>query len=104
MDELTKEVKIKIKTPVGITEEIVIRDVILQGETFSSILSTKMMDRTSKECKLETIQYKEKVIIPKMGFVDDILDVTKCGNETTEINEYTRKSMKKNFNFTKINV
>ena len=93
MDEMTKEVKIKIKTPVGITEEIVIRDVILQGETLSSILCTNTMDRTSNECKLETFKYKEKVIIPKMGFVDDILDVTKCGNETAEMNEYTRNSI-----------
>ena len=39
ISEMTKEVKIKIKAPVGETEERVISDVILQGETLSSILT-----------------------------------------------------------------
>ena len=93
LDELTKEVHIKIKTPVGVTEERTITDVILQGETLSSILCTNTVDRISKECKIEAFKYKETISIPKMGFVDDILDVTKCGKETVEMNQYTRNSI-----------
>ena len=90
---MTKEAFIKIKTPVGVTKEKSIEEVILQGETLSSILCTSTMDRVSTECTLEPFKYKEKVNIPKMGFVDNIFDVTKCGSDAKEMSDYTRKAI-----------
>ena len=67
-----------MKTPVGTTEEKEIEDIVMQGETLSSILCTNSMDLIAKECKLEEFTYKDNVKIPKIGFVDDVLDINKC--------------------------
>ena len=47
------------------------------------------VDKVAKDCKLEPHKYKDNVKIPKLGFVDDVLDITKCGKATTLMNNYT---------------
>ena len=91
--ELSKNNKISIKTPVGISDSKEIEDTIMQGETISSILCTSTMDKVSKESPIETIKYKKEVDIPQLGFVDDVMDVKKCGKETVMMNELTRSDI-----------
>ena len=88
--DMTKKASIKVKTPVGISDEETVEDIIMQGETLSSILCTSTVGQIEKECNLDTFKYREEVEVPKMSFVDDILDVTECGKDTVEMNEYTR--------------
>ena len=89
LHELSRSAKVSVKTPVGVTEEKEVEDIIMQGETISSILCTNSMDVISKDCKLKPYKYKKEVDVPKMGFVDDILDINRCGEETVKMNEYT---------------
>ena len=89
LHETSKEVEICVKSPVGVTEKGVIRDIILQGETVSSIICTSSVDLMSKQCPLEVYKYREVVDIPKLSFVDDIADVTKCGKSAKDMNEFT---------------
>ena len=91
--ELSKKADVTIKTPVGNSEEAEINGVIMQGETLSGVICTNSMDKMSKECDLEKIKYKNKVEIPKLGYVDDIADITECGEKTEEMNKYTMKEM-----------
>ena len=95
LHELSKNASISVKTPVGPTEEKEVEDLIMQGETISSILCTNSMDVMSKNCKIQPHKYKKEVDVPKMGFVDDILDINKCGKETVIMNEYTRDQINK---------
>ena len=95
LHELSKKALISVKTPIGHTEEKEVEDLIMQGETISSILCTNTMDVMSKECELEPHKYKEEVDVPKMGFVDDLLDINRCGEETVRMNEYTRNEINK---------
>ena len=91
--ELSKKANISIKTPVGESDEKEINDVIMQGETLSGIICTNSMDKMNKDCKLEPLKYRESVSIPKLGYVDDTVDITECGRETEEMNEYTTKEL-----------
>ena len=93
--ELSKSANISIKTPVGITEKKSIEDIIKQGETLSSISCTSTMDRISKESKKETFKYRKSVQIPKMGYIDDLLDVNKCGNPIKEQHDFTTNELNK---------
>ena len=68
-----------IKTPVCLTDEEKIEDTIMQGESISSILCTTTMGQVEKECTISAIKYRSKVDIPKLGFVDDVLDMNECG-------------------------
>ena len=49
--ELSKSANIAIKTPIGTTDKETIEDIIMQGETLSSIACTSTMDRISKKRK-----------------------------------------------------
>ena len=82
LHELSKRANISIKTPVGISEAKEIEDIIMQGENISSILCTSTVDKVSKDCPLENFKYQNVIEIPKLGFVDDLLDINKCGVET----------------------
>ena len=53
------------------------------------------MDRTSKESKVENFQYRKSVRIPKMGFIDDLCDINKCGNPIKEQHEFTTSELNK---------
>ena len=77
------------------SEKKEIRDTIMQGETVSSIQCTTSIDKISRDCPIEVYKYREVVAIPKMSFVDDIVDVNKCGKETLKMNEYTAKEISK---------
>ena len=89
LHETSKTANIKIKTPVAITRSKEMEKLIMQGENVSSILCTSSMDTMSKECDKEPYKYRDEVDIPSLGFVDDLVDVQRCGNETKELNDYT---------------
>ena len=93
--EISKSANIAIKTPVGNTEKGSIKDVIMQGENLSGILCTSTMDKMSQESKSKTLQYRDEISIPKMGFVDDILDMNKCGKDIKNMHEETIEQLNK---------
>ena len=93
--EISKSATIVVKTPVGNTEKGSIREVIMQGENLSGILCTSSMDRMSHEANTVKLQYRNKVEIPKMGFVDDILDMNNCGRDTTNMHGETIDQLNK---------
>ena len=61
----------------------------MQGETLSSILCTCTIDKISNECDIENYKYRDSVKVPKLGFVDDLVDIQPCGDETKNMNDYT---------------
>ena len=58
--ELSKKARVKVKTPVGTTDEEEIEDIVMQGETVSSILCTNTMDLISKECGFKRIHLQRR--------------------------------------------
>ena len=51
------------------------------------------MDKMAEDSPLKPLKYDEEVEIPKLGYVDDLLDINNCGDETIEMNEYTRSEI-----------
>ena len=93
--EGSKTVEIKVKTPMGETEMATIFDIILQGESFSSLICTSSIDLIAKESTLPTFKYRGVLEIPKLSFIDDLADVQRCGTETKNMNEYTVREIEK---------
>ena len=87
--EASKNANIQIKTPVGISKKQSIKSIVMQGETLSSILCTCTIDTISNECDIENYKYRDSVGVPKLGFVDDLVDIQPCGDETKNMNNYT---------------
>ena len=55
--EANKEIKMAVKTPSGLTERQVVKDCVLQGDTWGSILVSVQVDSIGKECVAAGLTY-----------------------------------------------
>ena len=84
-------VNVAVKTPVGKTTREPITRAIIQGDVFGPILCGKQVDTIGQECLVEDkyiYKYRNEVRIPPLGMVDDLLCVSACGFQTTQMNTY----------------
>ena len=98
--EANKEVKVAVKTPVGLTVRERIKKIILQGDVFGPIECSVSVDTLGKECLRDNKHlylYKDVVKIPMLAMVDDILAISECGFRTSMVNSFinTKTSLKK---------
>ena len=88
---INKNVKIAVKTPIGITNRESIRNVVIQGDVFGPLMCSKQVDTFGQEC-LEmnkyTYLYRGEVEIPPLSMIDDLLCVNECGFKTTMSSAY----------------
>ena len=97
--EETKNAKIAIKTPNGTTARKDITNIIMQGTVFGSIICTSVMDKLAKIFYQNpdlVYKYKNKVEVPVLGMVDDVLCVTKCSSKTLVSNATINSFMELN--------
>ena len=90
--EAKKEVAVRVKTPFGITEELVLQEVILQGEVWGPNLASNQVDSFGKEMLEENLsfmyKYKGNIPEPVLGMVYDIIGVTLAGYNAAQMNSY----------------
>ena len=81
--------KIAVKTPNGKSKRISIRNIIMQGTVWGSLLCTATMDKLGQliyNTSEMLYKYKGVVETPSLGMVDDILTIQKCSTSTVRIN------------------
>ena len=79
---MNKNALVAVKTPYGITKRISIRNIVMQGTVWGSILCTSTMGKLGKlkyNNKEMLYTYKETVGVPALAMVDDIVDIQTCG-------------------------
>ena len=88
--------KVAVKTPTGITERIKLSKIVMQGTVWGSIKCTTQQDKLGKAAyknKEPIYLYKQTVEVPPIGYVDDVLTVSRCGNASvinnTIVNTFT---------------
>ena len=81
--EANKNVKMSVKTTNGLTERQILRDVVLQGDTFGSILASVQVDNICKSVVSSGYRYSYKGVL---ALVDDMIGVTKAGHEAHQMN------------------
>ena len=82
------EVHMSVKTPTGLTERQTIKDIVLQGDTFGSILASVQVDSIGQEC-MEAgyfYKYKDRLPVGFLGLVDDIVGITEVGYKAHQLN------------------
>ena len=67
----------------------------MQSETLSGIVCTNTMDKMTKDCDIPALKYQNVVEIPKLGYIDDVVDITECGIETKTMNNYTTQEIRR---------
>ena len=90
LHEANKDIHMAVKTPSGLTERQIIRNCVLQGDTFGSILASVQVDSIGKECVAagHTYLYKDELSLGFLGLVDDIIGVTEAGVKAQNMNTF----------------
>ena len=90
--EANKNNYVAVKTSVGLTKRVNIQKIVTQGGTFGPIECSNSIDKVGQKSFIEEADnlylYKKLVKIPPLGFVDDILTVAKCGNQSLSLNSF----------------
>ena len=76
LQKANAEIKMAVKTPNGLTERQTIRNIVLQGDTWGSILASNQVDSIGKECMEAGHYYLYKDVLPVgfLGLVDNIIN------------------------------
>ena len=96
------EVSMAIKTPHGITDRQTIRNLVLQGDKFGSLLASVQVDQMGQECMKAgyNFWYKDDLPVGFLGMVDDIVGVTRAGYKASQLNTFLNvKTSEKNLQF-----
>ena len=86
--EANKEVNMAVNTPSGLSERQVIKNCVLQGDTFGSILAYVQVDTIENECEESDygFMYKDILQVSMLGLLDDIIGVTEAGYKALQLN------------------
>ena len=96
------EVNMAIKTPGGLTDRHKIRNSVLQGDTFGSLLASVQVDTIAKDVENAGVgyEYKEELPVSILGLVDDIIGVSEAGFKAQVMNTILNtKSAEKGLQF-----
>ena len=100
INKLNEKNKVSVKTPHGLTERVIIEKVVMQGENLAPLECSVQVDTFGKECMEEKkylFHYREKVEIPPLSMVDDLLCISSCGIKSVLMNSFikSKSNMKK---------
>ena len=89
--EANRNINMAVKTPNGLTEREYIKNIVLQGDVYGPIECSVQVDTFGKECLDEEkhlYMYKDKVGIPPLAMIDDLVSVSHCGMESLVMNSF----------------
>jgi hypothetical protein len=84
-----KTARIAIKTLSGKTDRFTIYNTVMQGTVWAGLMCTCTMDKLGQQAyndKHTLYRYKNSVDVPPLQMVDDIIAVSKCGNQVVSTN------------------
>ena len=103
--EANSKNKVAVKTLNDTTERVLIEDIVMQGEVMAPLECSVSVDTFGKECQIEEkylFYYRDKVGIPSLSMVDDLVNISECGLESVKLNAFINaKSNTKKFQFGK---
>jgi hypothetical protein len=82
------DVHMAVNTPYGLSERRNLKNVVLQGDTFGSILASVQVDSIGKEVEEAAYGYKYKDVltVSLLGLVDDLIGITDAGYKAQQMN------------------
>ena len=86
--DANKEIRMAVNTPSCLTERQSIRNVVLQGDTWSSLLASIQVDKICKDIDSSGYGYLYKDTLPMsmLALVDDLVGVTYAGHRAQQMN------------------
>ena len=86
--EANKEVDIAIKTDYGLSEIQTVDSIVLQGDTWASLLASVQVDSIAKVCRDSGYGYlyMNELQLSNLGLVDDFLGITEANYQAQQMN------------------
>ena len=88
--EANQNVKVRVKTPFGLTVENTLNEIVLQGDTWGPPMAANQVDSFGKQLLKEEPEfiYKYKGYIPigVLGMIDDLVGVSESGVNAVKLN------------------
>ena len=83
-----ENINMAVNTPSGLSERQTITNVVLQGDTWSSLLASVQVDSIGKEVEKTGYGYRYKDVLPVtlLGLVDDMIGITDAGFKAQQLN------------------
>ena len=83
-----QEIHMAVNTPGGLTDRQIFKNIVLQGDTWGSILASVQVDSIAKDIVKAGIgyMYKDNLPISMLGLVDDLIEVTEAGFKSQQMN------------------
>ena len=90
LHEANKDIQMSVKTNNGLTERQSLKDIVLQGDTWGSLLASVQVDSIGKECVENGYgyMYKDTLLVSILGMVDDMLGITEAGFKAQQMNTF----------------
>ena len=85
--EANKNVAVRVKTIYGLTEEVHLEEVVLQGEVWGPSLAANQVEMLNENYSF-MYRYKGFVPVPVLGQINDVIGVTLPGYKASQINSY----------------
>ena len=88
IDMANEEVHMSVKTPGGLRDCQVVKNCVLQGDTFGLNLASVQVNSIAKEVEEADLGYiyKESLSVSLLGLVDDVIGVTEAGFKAQQMN------------------
>ena len=90
INEANKNIEMAIKTNNGLTDRQTLTDIVLQGDTWGSMLASVQVETIGKECQERGYgyKYKDSLKISMLGMVDDLIGITEAGYQAKQMNMF----------------
>ena len=102
VQKANQEIEMAVNTPSGLSDRNTIRNCVLQGDTWGSLLASVQVDTIGQECEETGLGYlyKGQVMVTMLGLVDDIIGVSEAGFKAQQLNSIINtKSAEKGLQF-----
>ena len=88
--EAKREKFMAVNTPYGLSERQTLKNIILQCDTWGSLLASVQVDMIGQKCSESGYGYKYKDLLPvgMLGLVDDTIGVTEVGYKAQMMNAF----------------
>ena len=88
--QANKEIFMAVNTPTGLSERQTLENIVLQGDTFGSILASVQVDSIGQECAAAGYgySYMDSLSVGILGLVDDTIGITEVGYQAQMLNAF----------------
>jgi hypothetical protein len=89
LSKMNEECKVCVKTLVGVTDQLILKNIEMQGTVPAPLKCAAQIDGLGRKCYTEKkflYNYNGSCFIPNLGMIDDTFLASSCGVQSVQLN------------------